>query len=61
MSAKRMTDVKLDTVTTRIPAALNVKITAEAFMRNTTRAEIVRMAIEAYINNRQPKQSEVKP
>lgn len=58
---KRYTDIKLDTITTRIPAALNVKIKAEAFLRKKTQSEIVRMAIEAFFNNNSLKQKEVKP
>ncbi len=51
MSAKRMADLKLDTITARIPAALNVRLKAEAVIRKTTQSEIVRLAIETYMNN----------
>ena len=51
MKLKRFSDIKLDTVTTRIPAALNVKLKAEAILRKTTQSELIRKAIEAYMEN----------
>ena len=43
--------VKLDTVTTRIPAWLNVKLTVEAELTKKTKSEVVRIALENFINS----------
>lgn len=47
---KQYKDVKFDTVTVRMPGDLSIKLEAEAFMRNTTKAELVRQAVDAYLN-----------
>ena len=44
--------VKLDTVTTRIPAWLNVKLTVEAELTKKTKSEVVRIALENFINSK---------
>ncbi len=51
---KQYKDVKFDTVTVRMPGDLSIKLEAEAFMRNTTKAELVRQAVDAYINDPKP-------
>lgn len=47
---KQYKDVKFDTVTVRMPGDLSIKLEAEAFMRNTTKAELVRQAVDTYLN-----------
>lgn len=49
---KQYKDVKFDTVTIRMPGDLSIKLEAEAFMRNTTKAELVRQAVDAYLNGK---------
>jgi predicted DNA-binding protein len=51
---KQYKDVKFDTVTVRMPGDLSIKLEAEAFMRNTTKAELVRQAVDAYLNGTKP-------
>lgn len=51
---KQYKDVKFDTVTVRMPGDLSIKLEAEAFMRNTTKAELVRQAVDAYLNDTKP-------
>lgn len=51
---KQYKDVKFDTVTVRMPGDLSIKLEAEAFMRNTTKAELVRLAVDAYLNGTKP-------
>ena len=49
---KKWQDVKFETVTVRMPGDLSVKLEAEAFRRNTTKAELVRQAVDAYFNGK---------
>lgn len=51
---KQYKDVKFETVTVRMPGDLSIKLEAEAFMRNTTKAELVRQAVDAYLNGTKP-------
>jgi predicted DNA-binding protein len=51
---KPYSQLKYDTITTRIPAALNVRLTALAFSEDVPRAELVRKAIEEYLENHTP-------
>lgn len=51
---KQYKDVKFYTVTVRMPGDLSIKLEAEAFMRNTTKAELVRQAVDAYLNGTKP-------
>jgi predicted DNA-binding protein len=48
---KQYKDVKFETVTTRMPAELSLKLAAESIRRNTTKAELVREAVDAYLNH----------
>lgn len=51
---KKWQDVKYETVTVRMPAVLSIKLDTEAVRRNTTKAELVREAVDAYLNGTKP-------
>ena len=50
---KSFQDVKLDTVTTRIPAWLNLQISVEAELTKKTKSEVIRIALENFVRAKQ--------
>lgn len=58
---KKWQDVKFETVTVRMPAELSIKLAAESVKRNTTKAELVREAVDMYFRqNRTVRNAERK-
>jgi predicted DNA-binding protein len=47
---KKWQDVKFETVTVRMPGELSIKLAAESVKRKTTKAELVREAVDEYFN-----------
>lgn len=51
---KKWQDVKYETVTVRMPAVLSIKLDTEAVRRNTTKAELVREAVDHFFRKASP-------
>ena len=58
---KKYKDVKGETITVRMPDELSIKLAAAAFARRTTKAELVREAVDAYFRQNRTGRNAERP
>lgn len=58
---KKWQDVKFETVTVRMPGELSIKLAEESVKRNTTKAELVREAVDTYFRQNRTVRNAERP